>query len=192
MIQFEIKGESELAKSLQGIKSTVLKEAAFEAVVQAVQPTVELAKSLAPVASGSLRRSIGLVIRLYKKGMITYGIIGARRGFGTGGNEPANYAHLVEYGHVITSGGAIARVVNPFKPNNRSGVVTGIVEPKPFLRPAWESTKAQVLASIQKLFGRRVEYEVARSKGGKRYSKTVGSFVEFQRTHNSSEDQKAA
>jgi HK97 gp10 family phage protein len=134
MLRFQITGTSEIAKALQGLPARVSKQIAIEAMSKAVEPVVAAARTLVPVGeTGGLKRSLGFAVRQYRKGRVTYGIIGARRGYGvpdpsakTGQTEPANYAHLVEYGHAV-AGDALA-----------------FVEPSPFLRPAWDATKGEV------------------------------------------------
>lgn len=142
MLRFQITGQTEIAKALRGISAELRKDAAAHAMEQAVQPVVDAARNLAPVGdTGGLRRSIGFLIRKYRRGLVVFGVIGPRRGFGvpdpslkTGRTEPANYAHLVEYGHAI------------------HGDAAGWVEAHPFLRPAWDATKAKV----EKLLGQHL------------------------------------
>lgn len=150
MIKFQITGHTEIAKALQGLSASVSKEIAMQAMEEAVQPMVESARSLTPVGdTGGLRRSIGFAVRQYRRGKVTFGIVGARRGFGTVDangrhTEPANYAHLVEYGHAI-SGATGAGWVNAI----------------PFMRPAWESTKAAVYAILGESLGSGIEVQAA-------------------------------
>lgn len=134
MLRFQITGQTELARALRDMPSNFRKDAAVFAMEQAVQPVVDAARANAPVGdTGALRRSIGFVIRKYRNGAVVFGVIGPRRGFGvpdasasTGVTEPANYAHLVEYGHAI------------------AGDFSGWVEAHPFLRPAWDANKGRV------------------------------------------------
>jgi HK97 gp10 family phage protein len=163
MIKFKITGEAEMAKALQGLPSKIKKDVAFAAMVAAVQPTVLAAKALAPVGeTGELKKSIGFVVRQYRRGDVTYGIIGARRGFGTKKTDPAKYAHLVEFGHAIAVGGKLFRGVNPFKNVKATGVLAGFVAPRPFLRPAWEATKTEVIAILSRVLGQGIEAAVAK------------------------------
>lgn len=149
MIRFQITGQTEISKALQGLASAVQKKVAMEAMEEAVQPVVVVARLLAPVGeTGRLRDSIGFAVRQYRRGQVTYGVIGARRGFGVTSadgsrTDPANYAHLVEYGHAV-AGDAVA-----------------YVDPHPFLRPAWEATKARVLVILGQAIGSGIEHEAA-------------------------------
>jgi HK97 gp10 family phage protein len=151
MLRFQITGQTELAKALQGLPARVRVEVAMEAMSKAVQPVVDAAKALAPVGeTGALRESIGFAVRQYKKGRITFGVVGARRGFGvpdpgssTGTTEPANYAHLVEYGHAV------------------AGDAGNYVEAQPFLRPAWDMTAPTVLALLGQELGKGIAAQAA-------------------------------
>lgn len=151
MIKFQITGQSEIAKALQGLPSRIAKNVAMQAMAEAVQPVVNAARLLAPVGeTGGLKRSIGFAVRQYRRGRITYGVIGARRGFGvpdpslkSGFTEPANYAHLVEDGHAV-AGNALAWV-----------------EPKPFLRPAWDANQRKVVENLSESLGAGIEAEAA-------------------------------
>ena len=171
MIRFQITGETELAEALQGLPSRIKKDVAFAAMVKAVQPTVAAAQALAPVDSGDLRRSIGFAVRSYKRGATTYGIIGPRRGFGRDGREPANYAHLVEYGHATVVG---AQAKDEDGAASLSKDLVGFVEARPFLRPAWDATRAQVMRLLQKELGEGVEAaaQLEAYKRGKRDART--------------------
>lgn len=147
MLRFQITGQTEIAKALRDLPSNFRKDAAVYAMEQAMQPVVDAARSFAPVGkTGALRRSIGFLIRKYRNGAVVFGVIGPRRGFGvpdastkTGVTEPANYAHLVEYGHAV------------------AGDAAGWVEAHPFLRPAWDANKGRV----EKLLGQNLSGYIA-------------------------------
>lgn len=157
MIRFQITGQTELAKALQGLTSKVRQEIAMAAMEKAVQPVVVAAQANVmgngSVDTGGLYRSLGFAVRQYKKGAVTFGVVGARRGFGvddptkkTGRTEPANYAHLVEYGHAI------------------AGDAAGWVEPKPFMRPAWDQTSPQVVAILSRELGQGIALAASKSR----------------------------
>lgn len=97
----------------------------------AAKPLVDRAKTFSPYKIGKLEASIGVVKSSFSRaaslGEIT---IGPRRGKG------GNVAHILEYGA---------------KRRNR-----GVVKAKPFMAPAWESTKATVLQRINESLGRKV------------------------------------
>ena len=101
------------AGALKGLPQKISREAAFAALVIAAIPIVEAAKAYCPVETGSLRQSLGSVIRKYQRGMLFIQLVGARRGFGVKGREPANYAHLVENGHNISRQTARSQAETP-------------------------------------------------------------------------------
>lgn len=151
MIRFQITGHTELAKALQGLSAKVAQGVAMQAMEVAVQPVVEAARNLTPVGeTGELKRSIGFAVRQYRKGRLTFGVVGPRRGFGvpdestkTGMTDPANYAHLVEYGHAV------------------AGNAAGWVEAKPFMRPAWDATAPTVMKLLGQELGAGIEAAAA-------------------------------
>ncbi len=163
MLQFAITGETELARAVAGLPAAIERNAAFEALVIALLPVIEAAKLHVPVDSGDLRRAIGFRIKKYRHTIL--GIVGALRGQGTDGREPANYAHLVEFGHRVAAGGKLDRLDGRHVKRGvfeAKGVEVGFVPPHPFLRPAWEEKKAEVLAVLRREFGERLVAEVRR------------------------------
>lgn len=156
MIEFDITGDDEICRVLRGLPAAIARDAALESLVEACQPTIEAARAAAPVETGGLRDSIGGVLRKYRRGLMLMFVIGPRWGFGKDGREPARYGHLVEFGHI--------QVAKIFGTSLRKGtaIAMGFVEGKPFLRPAWDSTKEAVLAKFSTLFGAKVEAIVRR------------------------------
>lgn len=161
MIRLQITGQTELAKALQGLTAKVRQEVALSAMEKAVEPVVVAAKSnilaSGSVDTGGLYRSIGFAVRQYRRGVVTFGVIGARRGFGvadsskkSGRTEPANYAHLVEYGHAV------------------HGNASAWVEAKPFMRPAWDQTAPQVVAILSRELGQGIAAAATRSRRARR------------------------
>jgi hypothetical protein len=136
-------------------------EIAFSAVFEASQPMVEAARAAAPSETGSLKQSMGVAMR--KKKWRVYAVIGPRWGFGKDGREPARYAHLVEYGHRVAhkkTGKLKRKTLNMDTKSNE-------IPAHPFMRPAWEATKAAVFAKLKDVFGREVNAWATR-KGGSR------------------------
>lgn len=100
--------------------------------------------------TGALEESIDTLVKNYPARAKALAVTGPDRGHYRGGkrvkkggdfrgaDRPANYAHLVESGHVIaTKGGTVRR---------GTAQVTGFVPGKPFARPAGEETKQEVAA----------------------------------------------
>lgn len=165
MIKFEMSGGDEVAKAFQLLGKDVMRTPAFRALEKSVQPTVALMSQLAPQETGALKASIGLRLKHYKKRKTTMSIVGPRRGGvwqvsenAVSGREPANYAHLVEYGHVIA------------RKKTADGGQTSVTG-KPFMRPAWDSTKGAVMASLNENLGREVVLSAERQARRKKRAK---------------------
>jgi HK97 gp10 family phage protein len=138
------------------------------AVRRAAAPMVKVAKSLAPVDTGALRASIGVLVRKGKRGGDPYAIIGPERGRyfrkgkrlkkgadRRGADEPANYAHLVEFGHMsaAASGTSVASAKGSSTRANKRNKKTqfsarSFVLPRPFMRPAVLRTQNEVAAAL--------------------------------------------
>jgi HK97 gp10 family phage protein len=123
------------------------------ALKRAAAPVVRVAKALAPKRTGALRSSITSIVKKGRNGN-SYAVIGPARGRFSGGKRigakdsaaaadmPANYAHLVEFGH---------HAVRPVKgAMRRKGTASGIrfVPAKPFMRPALISSKGASFAAL--------------------------------------------
>lgn len=126
--QYKIRGEligaKELEQALKQLPKSTAKGVLRRALSNAAKPTVDAAKSLVPRGkTGNLQASIEISTRLkasQKKGGRPQGIE-----MFIGATWPKGaHAHLVEFGTVKTSA-------------------------RPFMRPAWDSTKEKVLDSIQ-------------------------------------------
>jgi HK97 gp10 family phage protein len=139
MMYFKITGQNELANTLAKVSVRLQKEASLKAVVSAMQPLVLAAKRNVAKSrrTGELDRSIGFFIRKYRRGRLTFAVLGARRGMGSGKNEPANYAHLVEQGHM--------------KKNGKR------VQGKPFMRPAFDEQGMNALKQMSNVFGQELK-----------------------------------
>lgn len=204
-IQWVISGVSDLSAFVRELKPSAQARIIRKTLEDASAPIVRLAKQKAPKKSGALRKSIGVVVRAYPaKGTVT-GFIGARRGtyaemknirtkrktatlLKPGQNTmkritPANYSHLVEYGHRSVHGGGTLpnfgeRVPGVWNAKNkgrsqRKGTIsaTSFVPPRPFLRPAFEQGRAFAEARIIDGFEKAIEREYARAKA--KLSKTI-------------------
>jgi HK97 gp10 family phage protein len=154
-VAFHIESTDKLAADLvKTVSARAFENAAIRGVVAAVRPIVIKAQALAPTyqgqrsskkgtakhGGGSLKTSIGFQVRRYRKSKTYYGVVGAVRGNGLAGAEPANYAHLVEFGGYNK------------KAKKRNAA-------KPFLRPAFDATKDKASRELSEAFGRAVQAE---------------------------------
>lgn len=110
-------------------------------------PIVREARKAAPEESGLLKMSMGKKQYRHKKGAGVSIIIGPRTrvsGIHEGKRRiPANYAHLVEFGHLDQYG--------------------FLVPPQPFLRPAMESTRTEVERRMRSRLSRNIIKEAQRA-----------------------------
>ncbi len=166
-ISAAVVGAAELKKTVATYGEKVLRPAAKKGVTEGSKQVSQMAKSLAPKRTKSLRRAIGWLVKAKRKGFGYVGIIGARRDTkkdraagvlaeqqGTKSKKtlfrrvvkykgreivtnPKNYAHLVEFGR---------RAVTTSKKVLSDGAMffgktVKAVAPHPFMRPAFEQTK---------------------------------------------------
>lgn len=97
-----------------------------------------------------LSKSLGVKIKTYFKTKTIIGIVGPRRDYQrvVKGKRivPVFYAHLVEFG---TKAHAVGK-----EDSIRKGIQRGVMhpgsEPFPFMRPAWDENKLQVVEEIRK------------------------------------------
>jgi HK97 gp10 family phage protein len=146
---FQVKARLDgLAGTLQALASKqkrVRQALQRKAMRRANAPVLKAAKGLLAdnKRTGQLRKSLGSKVKAYKSGVVI-GIIGPRRGFkitvtnaaGESVNvDPMYYAHLVEYGH----GGPHPAPAHPF------------------MRPAIDTTRQQVVAIIKQTVAEAVK-----------------------------------
>jgi hypothetical protein len=165
-VRLRIDGLAEVRRVLEQVPPELRDKVMRVAVGRAAGPLVSAIKLHAgrSVRTGALRESIGAVVRRSKGGTGVYAVVGPRRGYYRGGkavakvgaargaDQPANYAHLVEYGHH-----AVARKVGTSLRKGTATVV-GFVPAKPFMRPALASAGEAVLTEL----ARGVEDGIAR------------------------------
>lgn len=172
MVQLSMQGDLEIANALVRIPVEMRKTIIPSALRFAGKIIVERARALAPegflaTPAGSLKRAIGLILRRGRD-RVPYIVFGARRGFarpverpiliGSGGidqrirgfvtrrADPANYAHLVEFGHFV-----VRPVRGTSRRKNTSVSADSgrqFVAARPFLRPAIAGSKNEVKARL--------------------------------------------
>lgn len=162
--------EKEFQAALLTLPVELRKRGLTDALRRAARLIVQQAQRLVPIQSGSLKKSLGLIIRRPKKARgDPYAVLGARKGYsrevtrtGFGGTfvytqkaNPANYAHLVELGHHVVTGGTLdnratggrTRVAGR-SARTGQGSATQYILPRPFLRPAFQSSRGPVVSSL--------------------------------------------
>lgn len=128
-----VKGVDELKRALAGIEKQFSEKIIRKANTNAAEPLVHEMHKRAPVGlTGNLADSIGIVNE--KKGRELGAVgIGPRRRGGFKGFA----GHLVEFG-------------TKRRRTKTTGANRGVMPKKPFVEPAWDSTKDVVLGRIEK------------------------------------------
>lgn len=204
-VQWVISGVADLSAFLSDLKPSTQAKIIAKTMEVASKPIIQLAREKAPKKTGALAKSLGSITRIYpSKGQIV-SYIGARRGYYTEAFSvktrkrtavslkpgqrstrrvtPANYSHLVEYGHRSVNGGGVlpnygGRVSGQWNSVNKGRSIrkgttgaTSFVAPRPFLRPAFEQGKAFAEARVVEGFDRALEREFARAQ--RKFNKTI-------------------
>ena len=170
---FELNGMEATIAALGMLEEKVGQRVLAAAVKKASKPFVKAARRRAPVQPGLLKFSMGSVTRKYKAagGRIAVQIMGPRRGVGgkkaatirgQAGNEsrePANYAHLVEFGTAAHNvehkqAAALGAPGGPFDNVDIYGA-----GPQPFMRNAWSAT----VGTMQKILGQELDKGIAKA-----------------------------
>ncbi len=187
---YNLMGVTDLRQFVQGIDPWVQRRLIHRTMEQSCKVMVQQAKNNIvandSVDTGALKKSMGLVIREYPKTRNITAVIGPRvmsfvRGKtgrarsakssdkSQGMIKPFKYAHLVEFGHMQTKGEVAPAftkgVSNTEKHKTRrngQAMDKSFVAGKPFLRPAYESSRPFVEARVLEAFKEAVEREAAR------------------------------
>jgi len=143
-LKVDISGDKELVKKLLQLEATVARMAIREALKAGAEVIAEEARQNAPVETGNLRENIGLEKESVTKTGGSYKI---------GPSKKAFYGLFVEMGHPIVVGGRRTAKKKP-------GRVVGFVPPKPFLRPAFDSRKAEAEKVVRDKLKQLIEQAV--------------------------------
>jgi HK97 gp10 family phage protein len=137
-VKFE--GFADIEKILDALPKALGPKVVQTCLRKGAKPYVRQAKANAPVGTGDLKRSIGV---LNGKGNYKASVtVGPKRGKGK--SADGWHAHLVEYG-------VAPRIVSkPTKGYYKKGTKLGDMKAQPFLRPAWDTTNILVRTEIAK------------------------------------------
>ena len=95
-------GDKELLRAMRRLPSKVRSNVENKALRRVSKPMIAAVRAAAPVRSGQLRKSIGRVIRTYRRSGTKVAVIGPRHGFSKEWKgrtiDPAKYGHLPETG----------------------------------------------------------------------------------------------
>lgn len=187
-IQMSLANVREFEDAMKALPVELRTRGLKDALRRAGRLVVGHARRLAPVDTGTLKKSLGLILRTPRRGRNRdpYVVIGARRGYSRQVTRdgrsmkatPANYAHLVELGHHISTGGTLFKVGGGRSQRRsrtgRTGKGTAIlfVLARPFLRPAFSGSRGAVLSDLvsslstfQQREAARIARRLARKKG---------------------------
>lgn len=146
--EFKLLGEAMLEKKLRLLPDKVQRKVTRRAVNLALTPVVKIARKLAAVRSGLLRKAIAKKVKVYRKGETVLGMVGIN--FDLVGewkgkkSRPAKYAHLIEYGFRIVKGGSLKKRITALH-----AIVMKRVPARPFLRPAYEQGSGEMMQTLQ-------------------------------------------
>lgn len=180
-----LEGFAELQALLKVLPARTEQNVVGVSLEAAAAPIERRARALAPVRSGALKKSITHALRKYKNRTMV--IIGPDKAYYDGGqrlkkgasakgkDRPANYAHLVEFGHIARNGAenAKARKFIRFTAKERQAAALAgnilptavrravtFVPPRPFLRPAVEQGKQAAAEAFRQGMTRGLEREI--------------------------------
>lgn len=148
-----ITGAEQLHSVLAGLPEDLRREILATTMGKAGAHVAGKMRRKAPRVTGALAKSITYVVRKYGDGARTISVVGPNRKYVTkDGARPANYAHLVEFGHRVAKGGALDRLDGRGKAG--TGKQGGFVPAKPFMRPGLIESQASLpqvmLEGVQK------------------------------------------
>lgn len=154
-VNFRALYAAETVRALLALKPAVAKRLMRYALSAGARIIAREAKDLAPRDTGLLKRSIGIRAVTYSSG-VSVAIIGPRKGFKTtvsrrGRSQvanPAKYAHLLEFGHVMR--------------NEKDGPELGRVKAYPFIGPAFRLSRVRATNAVKKNLAEGLARETAK------------------------------
>ena len=171
----DIKGLAELDKLLKElpvkIERNVIRGALRAGQKNMLDAAKDKLKQNGSIKTGELERSLRI---RFKRKSERWGWV---RSYLIAGNKTAWYSHLVEYGTASFYAGTGTSKRQPYeiKPKNRkslffAGIARKLIthpgaRPKPFMRPAWDTTNQQSIDSIAEYIRIRLPKEI--KKAGK-------------------------
>ena len=162
-IRGKLDGLDAAIQAVADFDAKAARKAARAGVDDATKIVLAAVKGKVPTDTKALKKSLGRKVKTYKRGAVVYGVVGPRRDaagkpakFRTervrkGRKQaavvnPANYAHLVEFGtrpHPIGIRASKAK-------GKRTGANHPGAAPKPFMRPGYAESKGPAAAAVKK------------------------------------------
>jgi len=153
-VTIKLDGYDELLRKLNSIEKTLSEKVGQEMVRAAGEVVAAKARTLCPVGDPThhpenkpLRDTIAVEVRDY--GVRALAVIGPQYPAGAHG-------HLVEFGHDIVARGESKNVGKSRRSGakKKGGLITGRTQPQPFMRPAFDSTRCEQLAAMERVINR--------------------------------------
>lgn len=175
-----------IAKECEGMSLRHENKALQAGLSEAIAPIREQAKVNVPKDSWALYRSLSSRVRSYRNGDYLLGMIGPLRHYEEQGRflkrrkgqsereytrenkgmvRPANYAHLVEFGHYSAAATGLGAVAGTKNTRRRRGnfPVRSFVRPQPFLRSAFELHRSRLQSGLlSESVGKAMQRQLAR------------------------------
>lgn len=168
-IKVSVEGVAELKASLTTLSRATARNALKRALVAAAKPTVQAAKSKAPVLEGVLKRSItvssevvnntgkGAYAKVMREGGTKQDALKALRDARRGSDALFTSAAVAIGPAIVDDQSSRKNRVLEF------GGGRGNRAPQPFLRPAWDETKGQVEEIIARELSAQIAKSIART-----------------------------
>lgn len=151
LLRIEFEGAAALEQALRDLgNSSAIKKAIRTALMEAAEPAAKMARSLAPRRSGRMAEGVDVSTTLSRR---------QKRQRKNGRNDP--FAVFVYIGARPT-GPAVLAEFGTVERHWRNGKSTGAMPARPFMRPAWEAHKFQILADFAKYLWVTIEAEAKR------------------------------
>lgn len=167
---------AELTAALRQLSHDVRAQVLESGTKAAIRPILTAAKRFAKRSerTGALRESLTTKVKVYAANGKAVGLVGPDRNYYrrgkrvsknvasfVGADRPANYAHLIEFGHMAVK----PRKGTSLRKKTAELGKKSWVPPKPFIRPAVLTTLAQQSAEFQKGIEKEFMRAVRRASG---------------------------
>lgn len=150
MSSFTVTGLRELDEALKNLTRSQSKSVSRQALTKSARPLLTAARAGAKKRSGKLRKSIRISTKLNARQRRMHRDLPGDVTVFVGSSAP--HAHLVEFGTSRHPAGG--RYKGKMHPGTR---------PQPFMRPAWDATKMQVLDNLREEMWASIRRQVART-----------------------------
>lgn len=152
-IRFELEGLAELARSLDQFSDQVARNITSKALAEAAEPMARAARAMAPKDSGELRESISASTRANIKGRLR----NKNLRFAFVGPSYSKYdAHYAPHAHLVEFGTAVR--------HHKDGKYVGQAPAQPFMRPAFDQYKQEVVVRFRDILAVEVEQAARRAE----------------------------